>query len=126
MDQPGRRISVCGGTAYDLWLSRNIRHAALVRTSSLEESYRRFVDDGLDALAGLRPRLVSDLNNLPGARILDGRYVAIQQAIGTVRANEAAAVFLREFVNEAKLFGLVSRLIECHNVQGLSVARDPT
>jgi polar amino acid transport system substrate-binding protein len=59
---------------------------------------------------------------LPGARILDGRFMSVQQAIGTARKNLVGAAFLRDFVEEAKASGLVARLIERHNVRGLSVA----
>jgi len=122
VDKPGIRIAVTGRSAYGLWLDRNIRHAQLVKTDTLDSSYDKFVADKLDALAGLRPRLISDVKKLPGARILDGQFSAVQQAVGTERKNEAAAAFLRTFVEEAKASGLVARLIERHKVVGLSVA----
>jgi polar amino acid transport system substrate-binding protein len=122
VDRPGVRISVSGGSAYDLWLTRNIVHAELVRTPSIDESFKRFVDDKLDALAGLRPRLLSDVEALPGATILDGHFATVQQAVGTARGNTVGAAFLSDFVEEAKRSGLVARLIERHRVRGLSVA----
>jgi polar amino acid transport system substrate-binding protein len=122
VDKPGVRIAVTGRSAYGLWLDRNIKHAQLVKTDTLDSSYEKFVADKLDALAGLRPRLISDVKKLPGARILDGKFTAVQQAVGTERKNAAGAAFLREFVEEAKASGLVARLIERHKVVGLSVA----
>jgi polar amino acid transport system substrate-binding protein len=122
VDRPGVRIAVTARSAYDLWLERNIRHATLVRTESLDAAFERVVGEGLEVLAGLRPRLLSDAGKLPGSRLLDGKFTAVQQAIGTARANEAAAAFLRGFVEEAKASGLVARLIERHGVRGLSVA----
>jgi len=122
VDQPGVRIAVTGRSAYGLWLDRNIRHATLVRSDTLDSAYDQFVRDKLDALAGLRPRLLSDVKKLPGARILDGQFTAVQQAIGTGRQNAAGAAFLRTFVEEAKASGLVARLIARHKVVGLSVA----
>lgn len=123
VDRPGVRIAVTARSAYDLWLARNIRHATLVRTDSLDSAFERFVAEGLDVLAGLRPRLLADAEKLPGgARILEGKFTAVQQAIGTARANEAGAAFLRAFVEEAKASGLVARLIARHEVRGLSVA----
>ncbi|MGH6915119.1 MAG: transporter substrate-binding domain-containing protein, partial [Geminicoccales bacterium] len=65
---------------------------------------------------------LQDVLKLPGARILDGQFSAVQQAVGTARTNQAGAAFLRDFVEEAKASGLVARLIERHHVQGLSVA----
>jgi polar amino acid transport system substrate-binding protein len=122
IDRAGVRIAVSARSAYDLWLERNIKHAVLVRADGLDGSFTRFVADKLDALAGLKPRLLADLEKLPGARILDGRFTAVQQAIGTARANREGAAFLRAFVEEAKASGLVARLIERHHVHGLSVA----
>jgi polar amino acid transport system substrate-binding protein len=122
VDRPGVRIAIAARSAYDLWLSRHLRHAELVRSGSLDASFEQFVADRLDALAGLRPRLLQDVEKLPGARILDGSFTAVQQAIGTAKANQAGAAFLRDFVEEAKASGLVARLIERHHIRGLSVA----
>jgi len=122
VDRPGVRIAVAARAAYDLWLERNIRHATLDRAPSLDASFDLFVASGAEALAGLRPKLIADAAKLPGARILPGRFMAVQQAIGTPRGRDAAAAFLRDFVAEAKASGLVARLIAQHGVQGLSVA----
>ncbi|MGH6948515.1 MAG: transporter substrate-binding domain-containing protein [Kiloniellales bacterium] len=122
IDRPGVRIAIAARSAYDLWLSRHLEHAELMRAGSLDASFEQFVADRLDALAGLRPRLLQDLEKLPGARILDGKFTAVQQAVGTAKANAAGAAFLRDFVEEAKASGLVARLIARHHVRGLSVA----
>ena len=82
-----------------------------------------FVEEKLEALAGLRPRLITDVEKLPGARILDGQFTAVQQAMGTKPDREAAAAYMREFVEETKASGFVQGLIEKHGVVGrLSVA----
>ncbi|MGI9478133.1 MAG: transporter substrate-binding domain-containing protein [Hyphomicrobiaceae bacterium] len=122
VDKPGVRISVTGRAAYGLWLQNNIKHAELVKTDSLDSAYEKFVTDKLDVLAGLRPRLISDVKNLPGARILDGQFSAVQQAIGTPKKNAEAAKWLAAFVEEAKASGMVAGFIAKHNVEGLSVA----
>lgn len=122
VDRAGVRIAVTARAAYDLWLERNIKQAQLVRSDSLDAAFKQFVDERLDVLAGLRPRLLKDVAALPGGRILDGQFTAVQQAIGTARANGAGAAFLRRFVEDAKASGLVARLIERHGVRGLSVA----
>ena len=105
VDRPGIRIAVAARSAYDLYLTRSIQHAELVRVAGLNASYDLFVNDKLDALAGLRPRLMSDVEKLPGARLLDGKFTAVQQAIGTPRDRETGAAFLRDFVEEAKTSG---------------------
>jgi polar amino acid transport system substrate-binding protein len=122
VDKPGVRIAVTGRSAYGLWLDRNIKHATLVKTGTLDSACELFVSDKLDALAGLKPRLLSDVEKLPGARILDGKFTAVQQAIGTARKNTAGAAYLRAFVEEAKASGFVQGLIDRHKVRGLTVA----
>lgn len=122
VDRAGLRIASTARAAYDLWLERNIRQATVLRAESIDGAFALFTEQGLDVLAGLRPRLIADAARLPGARILDGQFSSVQQAIGTARRNTAGAAFLHGFVEEAKASGLVARLIEKHGVQGLSVA----
>jgi polar amino acid transport system substrate-binding protein len=122
VDAAGVRIAITGRSAYGLWAERNIKHATLMRSDTLDTAYEQFVREKLDALAGLRPRLLSDVAKLPGARILEGRFTAVQQAIGTPRKNTAGAAFLSDFVEEAKASGFIAGLIERHKVVGLSVA----
>lgn len=123
VDREGIRIGAYGRSAYGLWLSDNIRHAELVRENSHEACLDLLAEDKIDVLAGLRSRLVKDVEQLPGARVLDGQFTAVQQAIGTKPERELAVIFLAEFVEQAKASGLVARLIEKHGVEGqLTVA----
>src|SRR6201996_6415177 len=116
VDSPGVRIAVTARSAYDLWLERNIRHAELVRSNSLDGAFDQFAAEKLEALAGLRPRLLTDVQKLSGATILPGQFTAVQQAIGTARANAAAAAWLHDFVEQAKASGLVRQFIEQHKI----------
>ena len=118
VDRPGVRIATPGRSAYGLWLDRNIEHATLVRSGSGQDALTQFVADKLDVLAGLRSGLVELAEELPGARILDGRFATVQQAVGTAKANRAGAAFLRSFVEEARASGLVTALIAKHKVEG--------
>jgi polar amino acid transport system substrate-binding protein len=123
VDRPGVRIAVLAKAAYDLWLERNITAATLVHAASAEAVARLLADGEADVLAALRPGLVAEVERLPGARILDGRFTAVQQAVGTLKTNLAGAAFLSDFVEEAKASGLVQRLIDRHGVTGrLTVA----
>jgi polar amino acid transport system substrate-binding protein len=123
VDRPGLRISISGKSAYDLYLTRALKHAQLVRIAGVDASYEQFVTGKFDALAGLRPRLIKDVEKLPGARILPGRFTAIQQAIGTPRGRgDAGADYLRAFVEDVKARGLVAKAIADHHVVGLTVA----
>jgi polar amino acid transport system substrate-binding protein len=122
VDRAGVKIAVAAKAAYDLWLSRNIKHATLVRAEGIGASYDVFVSQRLDALSGLKPRLVSDAERLPGSRILEGQFTAVQQAIGTPRSRGAGARYLRGFVEDVKASGLVAKAIGENGVRGVSVA----
>jgi len=122
VDKPGIRIAVSARSAYDLWLERNIKHATVIRSNGLDAAFNQFVAEKCDALAGLRPGLLKDIEKMPGATILPGQFTAVQQAVGTAKANTAGAAWLHEFVEQAKASGLVAKFIAQHKVNGLSVA----
>lgn len=122
VDRKGVRIVVAARAAYCLWLENNIRNADLVQVTGADATLKKFVDDKFDVMAGLRPGLIKDVERVPGARILDGKFSAVQQAVGTPKKNTAGAAFLSQFVEDAKKSGLVAKLIEKHKVKGLSVA----
>jgi polar amino acid transport system substrate-binding protein len=122
VDRPGVRIACADRAAYDLYLSRSLEHAQLVRAEGIEGSYQLWVKEKLDALAGLKPRLVADAEKHPGSRVLDGAFSAVQQSIGTPKGREHAALYLREFVAEGKRTGLFARVIEQNGVRGVSPA----
>jgi polar amino acid transport system substrate-binding protein len=122
VDRPGNRISVSKGSAYGLWLENNVKQAEL---SAVEGSgaFDLFVSEKMDAYAGLRPGLGSQADKLPGSRILDGQFTAVQQAVGINKGNEAAYAWIRTFVEELKASGVIAGFIEQFGVQGkLSVA----
>jgi polar amino acid transport system substrate-binding protein len=122
VDREGVRVAVSAKSAYDLYLTRNLKHAKLERVEGIDASYELFVKQKLEALAGLKPRLVSDAEKLPGSRVLEGTLTGVQQAVGTHPSRPAGAAFLREFVEEAKRSGLVARTIDHHKVRGVNVA----
>ena len=122
VDREGVRIAVAEQSAYGLYLARTIKHAKLVTTQGLDSSFDVFVAQKLEALAGLKPRLLTDVQKLPGARILDGQFTAVQQAIGTPKSRETSARFLRAFVEDVKASGLVAEAISRNGAQGVSVA----
>ena len=122
VDREGVRIAVPEKAAYELYLTRTLKRAQLRREQGADNAFKLFVSDKLDAPAGLKPRLVTDRDNLPGSRILDGRFTAVQQAIGTPKGRTAGAKYLREFVEDVKATGLVARTIEKNGIRGLSVA----
>ncbi len=125
VDQPGVRIAVSERAAYDLYLSRTLKHATLHRGPGLAGAFELFVTEKLDALAGLVPALKENTAKLPGSRVMDGRYTSVRQAIGTKHDNPALNAAAEAFIKDAKESGLVAELLEKHGVSGkLAVATD--
>jgi len=122
VDRKGVRVAVAEKSAYDLFLTRSLEHAQLVRAEGIEGSYQLFVREKLEALAGLKPRLAADAERLPGSRVLEGQCTSVKQSIGTPKGREAAAKYLREFVEDVKASGFVARTIAENGVRGVSVA----
>ena len=122
VDREGVRVAVMEKSAYDLFLTRHLKHAQLQRATSIDASYQLFVQENLDALAGLKPRLVIDAEKLPGANVLEGQVTSVKQSAGTLHGRDSGAQYLREFIEQAKSSGLVARLIEHYGVRGVSVA----
>ena len=118
VDRPGVRIAVSDRAAYDLYLSRTLKHAELRRAKGLAGAFELFKAEKLDALAGLVPALRENSGSLPGSRLLSGRYTSVRQAVGTKPANHALKSFVQQFIAEAKASGLVAGLIEKHGVTG--------
>ena len=122
VDRDDVRVGVSSKSAYDLFLSRNLKHAQLVRASSPEEAFELIVAGKVDVLGGVRQHLVANTVKLPGSRVLEGRFMAIQQALGIPKAREAGLSYLREFIEDVKASGLVARVLEKAGVQGVSIA----
>lgn len=123
VDIAGNKIAVASRTAYGLWLERNIHNAELIQVEGVGNSFDVFLNKNLDALAGLRPALIDDVKKIPGAKILEGQFMSVQQAIGTSNKNIKSSIYIAKFVEEMKKNGYVQKLIDKHNVNGkLSVA----
>lgn len=117
VDQNGVRIGVAERSAYDLYLTRTLKNADLVRGKGLAGAVELFEEGKVDVLAGLRPGLIEDAARLKG-NVLSGRFTTVQQAVGNPRGNEALSKELASFVESAKTNGLVERLINKHGMQG--------
>src|SRR5258708_32795920 len=105
VDRKGVRLAVSARSAYGLWLENNIKNATLIQVSGLDAAFNKFKDEKLDVLAGLRPGLLKDILKMPGAKILDGKFSALQQAVGTAKPNKAGTEFLPAFLAAAKKSG---------------------
>jgi len=122
VDRDGVRIAISAKSAYDLYLSRTLKHATLVRAQGSPAALKLFVSEKLDALAGLKPLLINDVEKIPGARLMEGRFSVVQQAVGTPKGHDAGAKYLSEFVEDVKASGLVARVMEKNGIRGVSVA----
>ena len=127
VDRDGHRVAVGKGSAYDLYLTRELRHAQIVRAPTSPAVVQTFLDQGLDVAAGVRQQLEAGCARHPGLRLLPGRFMVIQQAMGTPKSRgKAAADALRAFVEEMKASGFVAEALKRHRISGASVAPGTT
>lgn len=123
VDQPHNRVVVGHGSAYDLFLSRELRHAQIVRTPSSPTVIDTFIAQDLEVAAGIRQQLEQTASATPGLRLLPERFMVIRQAMGLPKSRGGeAALFLRQFVEEMKASGFVAATLATHHVDGASVA----
>jgi polar amino acid transport system substrate-binding protein len=123
VDRAGCVVVVGRGSAYDLHLTRTLRHATIERAATSQAVVQTFLERGADVAAGVRQQLESDARRVGGVRLLDGRFMVIRQAMGTPKSRgDDAARLLREFVEEMKAEGFVARALERHGISGASVA----
>lgn len=123
VDRPGVRVTVGKGSAYDLFLSRTLQAAEIVRAPSSPAVVEVFVEQKLEVAAGVKQQLQADLARFPGHRMLPGRFMVIQQAMGLPQSRGAeAAQALAAFVQEMKASGFVDEALARHGIQGASVA----
>jgi len=123
VDDAANRVVVGKGSAYDLYLTRELGQAAIVRSPTSPTVVEVFLEQGAEVAAGVKQQLEADAARHGGLRLLDQRFMVIQQAMGLpkVRGAEAAQV-LREFVERMKASGFVDAALARHGVKGASVA----
>ena len=121
VDRDGVRVGVSGKSAYDLFLSRSLHHAQIVRAQSPESALDLILSNKVDVLAGVRQTLYAQSAKLPGSRVFEDRFMAIGQAMGIVKGRGEAVKYLREFIEDVKASGFVAQAIEKAGVRGVSV-----
>jgi polar amino acid transport system substrate-binding protein len=123
VDQPQHRVAVGKGSAYDLFLTRELKHAQIVRAPTSPTVVQTFLDENLEVAAGVKQQLEADARNASGLRLLDKRFMVIRQAMGVPRSRGAAAAHaLHAFVEEMKASGFVAEALERHGIVGATVA----
>jgi polar amino acid transport system substrate-binding protein len=123
VDRSGIRVTVGKGSAYDLFLTRELKQAEIVRAPTSPTVVDVFVEQKLEVAAGVKQQLEADQARFAGHRILPGRFMVIQQAMGTPKARGLeAAAYLAQFVEDMKASGFVTDALQRHGIQGASVA----
>lgn len=122
VDRPGVRVAATAKSAYDLHLTRNLKHATLVRAEDYSASVDLLLQNKADVLAGVKQPVLETAASLPGSRVLEPRFMAILQASGVPVARAAAARCLAEFIEQAKASGLVARALAKSGNANVSVA----
>lgn len=122
VDRPGVRVAVSKGSAYDLFLSRTLKHAELVRIADPATVADRMVSQSLDVVAGVKQRNLADAARIPGLRVLEGHFMEIRQAVAVPKGHGAAAPCLAAFMEEMKASGFIRASLARHHVDGVQVA----
>jgi polar amino acid transport system substrate-binding protein len=123
VDRDGVVIAVTRGAGYEPILAGMVKRAKLVRTSGLQENIKLLSEKNVDAVVGLRPMLIINSEKESGFRVLDGHFVAVQQAIGIQKDRSAAAEYVRSFVQDIKRSGFLAKVIADNNIRGLTIAK---
>ncbi len=122
VDRAGIRIAVGNGSAYDLYLTRELKIAKLVKAQTSPTVVDYFLAQNLEVAAGVKQQLQADAKRLPGLRLLDGRFMVIQQAMGLPKGRDAGVAYVSRFVEEMKASGFVAAALARHRIEGAVVA----
>jgi polar amino acid transport system substrate-binding protein len=122
VDRDGVRIAVGAKSAYDLFLSRELKHAKIVRAPTSPAVVDTMVAQKLDVAAGVKQQLEADAKRVPGVRLLEGRFMVINQAMAVPNGRDAGAKYVHDFIEEMKASGFVARALQRHGIEGAAVA----
>lgn len=124
VDRPQMRIAVGRGSAYDLFLTRAIAHATIIRaaTGGARAMIDLFLQDRLEAVAGVRQALAAHAESDPTMRVMDGRFMEIRQAMGMPKGRAEAMAYLAGFIEDMKASGFIARALAGSNQRGVLVA----
>jgi polar amino acid transport system substrate-binding protein len=122
VDRAGTTVVVGNGSAYDLFLTRTLTSATIIRSATSQAVVDTMLSENHDVAAGVKQQLEADSGRLPWLRLLDGRFMVIEQAMGTPKGRPAGAAFVREFLYSTIEGGFVSESLSVHCVKGAVVA----
>jgi polar amino acid transport system substrate-binding protein len=122
VDRSGTRVVVGRGSAYDLFLTRELKAATLVRAPTSPAVTDMFLAQNLEVAAGVKQQLEADAQRVGGVRLLPGRFMVIEQAMGVPKGRLAAQAWLSAFIEEMKASGFVAQALQRHKIEGAAVA----
>jgi polar amino acid transport system substrate-binding protein len=122
VDRAGTRVVVGLGSAYDLFLTRELKAATLVKAPTSPTVVDMMVAQNLDVSAGVKQQLEADAKRVPNMRLLPGRFMVINQAMGVPQGRPAAAAYVKQFVEDVKASGFVAESLKRHRIEGAAVA----
>ena len=122
VDRDGVRVVVGLGSAYDLYLTRELKRAQIVRAPTSDQVVQVMLAQGCEVAAGVKQQLESDSRRFQGVRLLPGRFMVINQAMATPKGRPAGAAYLAEFIEEMKASGFVAGALARHSIEGAAVA----
>jgi polar amino acid transport system substrate-binding protein len=122
VDREGVRVVVGAGSAYDLYLSRELKRAQIVRAPTSPAVVDTMVAQNVEVAAGVKQQLEADAKRVPGVRLLDGRFMVINQAMATPKGRTAGARYVAEFVEVMKATGFVAAALKRHGIEGAAIA----
>jgi polar amino acid transport system substrate-binding protein len=122
VDRAGLRVTAAARANYELYLQRNLKNAKLLSVAGNDAAFALLAEGKADALAGLTEALINASAKLPGSRLVEGRFMAVQQSIAVPKGKDAGRAYLRSVVEDAKASGLVARAIEKTGARGVAVA----
>lgn len=116
VDQHNVRISVSERSAYDLWLSNKFKSAKIIRAPSIQMSHDLFLENKVDVLAGLKPKLLQEIKNHRGIRLIDKPFTAVKQSIGLPKGRQDSVVFVNEVIRNSIREGWLTDRLEKHGM----------
>jgi polar amino acid transport system substrate-binding protein len=122
VDRPGKRVGVIVGSAYDLFLTRELKQATIVRAPDAAAVTALRIAGKVDAVGGVKPALEATVKTTPGLRLIPEPFMAINQAMGTPRGREAGARYVNDFSAEMKASGFIARAFVSNRIEGASMA----
>ncbi len=122
VDREGVRVVVGQGSAYDLFLSRELKRAKITRVATSALVVDTLLAQNIEVAAGVKQQLEADAKRVSGVRLLEGRFMVINQAMGVPKGRDAGARYVRDFIEEMKASGFVAQALRRHGIEGAAVA----